>query len=71
MQEAKFGKARLGYVAIEVPFSSRDAMVGGTLRGSGSGQSGPARGQAAAAHSRRGQTLSLHRGGFDAGVATA
>jgi len=26
-------KARIGYVTIEVPFSSRDAMVGGSLRG--------------------------------------
>lgn len=57
----------MGYVTIQVPFSSRDAMVGGSLRGwqvggslqsTGRGQSGLGRRhrQAAAAAAARAQT---------------
>ena len=72
-------KARMSYVTIQVPFSSRDAMVGGSLQSTGRGQSGLGRRhwQAAAAEAARAQTqagtgsqaLSLRRACFDEGVA--
>ena len=69
----------MGYVTIQVPFSSRDAMVGGSLQSIGRGHSGPGRRhrQAAAAAAARAQTqagtgsqaLSLRRACFDEGEA--
>ena len=69
----------MGYVTIQVPFSSRDAMVGGSLQSTGRGQSslGQRLWQAAAAAAAHVQTqagtgsqaLSLRRACFDEGVA--